>query len=158
MSAETRGQREIASMTEMERLVEVARLLGSLSTLAWTVQRFGEYRDGLMAHSPFQPGDRVILAAPPRITERDSWGWMAHRHYLVKGAVGTVREIDWSGGADGHFRCAVEFDGESWIDPKGEERAVSPERRGWFWMEARRFDPADERAVRQATTTTGGGP
>jgi hypothetical protein len=131
---------KLPALTDLERLVEATKLLGSMQ-LAWTVKRFGEYRDGLMTHSPFQPGDRVRLTIPPQITHQQSWGWMAHKHYLIKGAIGTVREIDWSGGSDGHFRCAVEFDDESWLN-KGLPQPIAPENRGRFWMEARRFEKA----------------
>lgn len=132
---------ERPALSDVERLIKVAKLLGNMQ-LAWTVRRFGEYRDGLMSHSPLQPGDRVVLAIPPRITPQKSWGWMGHKHYLIEGAIGTVREIDWSGGTDGHFRCAVEFDGESWIDRDGQPQPIPSENRSRFWMEARRFEKA----------------
>ena len=69
--------------------------------------------------APFHIGDRVILTKSPDIPT-DS-GWNCARHFLVKGAVATVRMVE----ADNKgFTAQVEFDDETWIDHKGERRRV----------------------------------
>jgi hypothetical protein len=67
-------------------------------------------------YAPFKVGDRVILTKTPDINSKDSWGWMGSKHFLVKGAHGTVRSVDVDGRG---FSASVEFDDESWIAPDG---------------------------------------
>lgn len=61
-------------------------------------------------YAPFQIGDRVVLTETLEI-KPDS-GWYSYRHFLVKGAIGIVREVD--ADTDG-FSAGIEFEDESWI-------------------------------------------
>jgi hypothetical protein len=63
---------------------------------------------------PYKVGSRVQLAKTPNITEQTAPGWMSCRHFLVKGAKGTVNKA-YCG--EGGFYFYVEFDDDSWIDP-----------------------------------------
>ena len=64
--------------------------------------------------APFKVGDRVKLAKTPTITEKESWGWMGCKHFLVKGAKATVEEV---GCGEGGFTFSMLFDDETWIHP-----------------------------------------
>lgn len=47
----------------------------------------------LLTLAPHQSGDRVRLTITPKISEGQNRGWLVGKHFLKKGAVGTVREI-----------------------------------------------------------------
>lgn len=69
--------------------------------------------------SPFKAGDRVRLAKTPTINEKESWGWMSAKHFLVKGAKATVQEV---GCGEGGFTYTLVFDDETWIHPHTKEK------------------------------------
>lgn len=79
---------------------------------AWHWKKLRAYAAALFDRAPFKVGDRVRLTKTPDITPEKSWGWMGAKHFLVKGAMATVREVDFS---DGHFEAWLHFDDESWI-------------------------------------------
>jgi len=56
----------------------------------------------------------VKLAKTPDITPETAPGWMSCKHFLVKGAKGTVTE---AGCGEGGFHFYVEFDDETFIHP-----------------------------------------
>jgi hypothetical protein len=70
---------------------------------------------------PYSVGDRVKLKKDCRIDDRNH-GWYGCRHFLVKGAVGTVTE---RGYADGNFVFFIEFDRETWINRDGNQVLVT---------------------------------
>jgi len=63
-------------------------------------------------YAPFRPGDRVMLTKTPEITAEKSWGWMGAKHFLVRGALATVYQMDY---IDGRFIAGCQFDDDSWI-------------------------------------------
>jgi hypothetical protein len=75
-------------------------------------ERMQTYARALFDRAPFKPGDRVRITKDPNITQEKSWGWMGAKHFLVVGALGTVRYVDFY---DGHFCADVIWDDESWI-------------------------------------------
>jgi len=79
---------------------------------AWHWKKLKEYAEGLFARAPFKVGDRVRLTVTPDINEQDSWGWMHAKHFLVKGALATVRSVDFS---DGRFNALCVFDDETYL-------------------------------------------
>jgi hypothetical protein len=74
-----------------------------------------QFKTFIETEARFKVGDRVELAITPEINERDSWGWMCSKHFLVEGAIATVREIDYRG----DFGYSIVFDNESWKDRDG---------------------------------------
>ena len=62
-------------------------------------------------------GDRVRIIKAPNCDN----GWNNCKHFLIKGAAGTVHEVDYY---DDHFYADVEFDKETWIDREGVKRDV----------------------------------
>lgn len=73
-------------------------------------------------YAPFKVGDRVELLTTPKSANDKSSGWWHCRHFMVPGNTATVRTVSCS--SDGLLRFDVEFDRETWIDSKGEEKPV----------------------------------
>ena len=95
-----------------KQLESAVRTLNGCS-LEWHLNRLLECKELLLTkYAPFKVGDRVMLTATPDINQKDSWGWMGAKHFLIRGAVGTVREVDVCAAG---FRANVEFDDESWL-------------------------------------------
>lgn len=135
----------------MGAIVEISRS----SDISYEVKRLMQYREALLSMAPFRVGDRVMLIDPPKI-ERSS-GWYGSKHFLVQGARGEVREVDWTvpldaeSGSEGWFSVYVLFDDESHLSdfdidnkklPHDAPRRVVPtplEHRHVFGMPARRF-------------------
>jgi len=73
------------------------------------------YYEGCMAASKFKEGDRVTL--------KEDWnndvGWQHCKHFLKNGSPATIKSIDYH---KGKYRYEIEFDNETWIDDKGEQR------------------------------------
>lgn len=106
---------DIANFKEARRLIQQGNdMLRSGSFDYYLDKMLGCYELLLDRFSPFKVGDRVILAKTPNITPEKSWGWMGSKHFLIKGAAGTVRSV--SVDRDG-FSFQVEFDDESFIHP-----------------------------------------
>ena len=93
-----------------------------------------EMVDGFIERAPFQVGQRVALARTPEITKEKAWGWLHCKHFLVRGAAGTVRCVEFG---LGHFSFAVTFDDESWIDSEGTLHPADPARPGHFYFDER---------------------
>lgn len=103
----------------------------------WYLRKLGECHDLLLSkYAPFHVGGRVFLTETPRI-EADS-GWARSAHFLVRGAVGTIREVDVDGRG---FSAAVEFDDESWVcdfgADKGKVMPIEPECRHTYHFHER---------------------
>ena len=69
-------------------------------------------------YAPFRVGDRVMLTETPEITAEKSWGWLGAKHFLVRGALGTVVSVDYS---DNQFIAGTNWDDDSWVDPYTKE-------------------------------------
>lgn len=92
------------------------RILGG-GPLDFYVRKLTECYDLLISrYAPFKIGERVILTKTPEIGSVDRWGWLGSKHFLIKGAVGSVTFVEADG--DG-FRFSVVFDDDSWIDHHG---------------------------------------
>lgn len=102
----------------------------------WHWKKLREYAKGLFDRGPFKVGDRVRLRETPEINQKDSWGWMHAKHFLVKGAEGVVGSVDF---ADGRFHALVAFDNETHLsDLDHKEYPVT--RKGFYcfgerWLE-----------------------
>ena len=102
----------------LEKVLEV----GSNGPLDFYLNKINEYINVLFDRfAPFKVGDRVELIKTPIINEKESWGWLSSKHFLVKGALATVKDVDYE---DGKFIVDVIFDEESWIDDKGKKRKI----------------------------------
>lgn len=85
----------------------------------------------LTKYAPFKINDKVVLTKTPDINEKDSWGWMHARHFLIKGAKGIVVEFDVSKRG---FSAGVLFEEESWIDHRGVLTLYKPVERHQYWF------------------------
>ena len=82
-------------------------------------EKIEAYIDALFDRfAPFKVNDRVNLIKVP---DTDN-GWRGCAHFLIKGAKGTVHEVDYR---KGKFIASVEFDDETWIDHKRNVQPVS---------------------------------
>lgn len=91
-------------------------------------------------YAPFKVGDRVELAVTPTINCKTSYGWLGSKHFLKKGAKGTV--IDASCGTRG-FCFGVMFDDESWISPIDKTvNLTEPDKRHIFYFDERSLSHA----------------
>ena len=72
-----------------------------------------EAADSIWLRCPFRVDQRVQLTETPKITPTESWGWLGSKHFLVKGALATVRERDFYKGV---FSFGLFFDDETWMD------------------------------------------
>ena len=90
-------------------------------------------------HAPFVPGQRVTLNYTPTINEKTSWGWIGSKHFLVEGALATIKEARF--GSSG-WSVDVEFDDDSWIHPTTKGRMYrEPTERHLYRFSASHFDP-----------------
>ena len=77
------------------------------------------YAEGLFKMSPYKIGDNICLRHTLDIGQGS--GWRHCRHFLIKGASGVVREIDYD---ESGFVYGIIFDNESFIDQHGDECPV----------------------------------
>lgn len=87
----------------------------------WSLDKLLSLARFAMTLCPVQVGDRVKLLETPEINETVSWGWLGAKHFLVKGAKGTVVDIDYSDYQNPHFYASIVFDDETWIHPYTKE-------------------------------------
>jgi hypothetical protein len=119
--------------TSMQKIATLRPAIDQLRALSmnwadllYTIEKCAAAYDFLLAHyAQFHTSDRVQLRQTPRIDEMHSPGWLGSKHFLVAGAPGTVRDVDWR---NGKFYYHIVFDAESWLDSKGVERTVDPDR------------------------------
>lgn len=108
------------SLTDVRYAIDsLTNLVKSISAqdLKYRFDKYEGYAKALFERfAPFKPGDRVVLVETPVINEKESWGWLGHKHYLVAGAVATVKAVDYK---DDQFIAEVVFDNESWLRTHG---------------------------------------
>ncbi len=106
-------------MANIEKGVEIL----SRGPMEYYIKQCDEYVEALFGRfCPWQKGTRVRLSKTPVITPEESWGWMGAKHFLIKGAKGTVDEVDYY---DDKFRISVIFDNETHKDQSGKLHGVS---------------------------------
>ena len=118
-----RGNKALDILARITHAMELQREASNLlagGPSSWYFERIREYIDGLFARSPFQPGDRVVLVAPPMLDP--GHGWYCCRHFLIAGAIGTVKAIDYT---QGRFSADVVFEKETYKDSNGVEHHVA---------------------------------
>jgi len=71
--------------------------------------------------APVKIGDRVKLMKTPDFEK--CYSWKICKHWLKRGAIGTVREVGTYGDK---FTADIIFDDESWIDEKGKIHPNKP--------------------------------
>ena len=91
---------------------------------------------------PYQIGDRVMLVKTPVINEKESWGWLCAKHYLIQGAIATVHQREFY---QGKFVFGLYFDDETWIDLNGNKN--KPDRPGMLMFGESWFAPAYYQAL-----------
>ena len=88
-------------------------------------ERIIDYYKGCMKAAKFRKGERVELKEDVDLS--DCSGWVSSKHFLIKGSVATVRDVDYY---QGKYRYDIEFDDETWIDHEGNKQI--PSKKHWF--------------------------
>jgi hypothetical protein len=83
-----------------------------------------ECANSIWEKSPFKVGDLVRLNKTPEITKEKSWGWLGSEHFLIKGALATVKERKFYAGK---FVYGIVFNDDSYIDASGNKIKTSEE-------------------------------
>ena len=94
----------------MEKIAEAQRLLERGPSSYYVNEITGAYEYLMDRFAPSKVGDRVMLKEAPDLDFNS--GWQSSKHFLVRGALATVKNIDC--GPKG-FAVQVIFDDESWI-------------------------------------------
>lgn len=106
----------------LSEAIEVLRPVNGRTS--WTFEKLTEYVDGLFSFSQFNLEDEVILNSQwephfqKELDKCSNHGWKHCKHFLIEGAVGQVKDIDYR---DGKFVYDVVFDNESWVTSFGKE-------------------------------------
>lgn len=74
--------------------------------VSYAIDKLEEYRKALFSYAKFKVGDFVKLAITPNINDKENWGWIGYKDYLVKDAVGVVEDVDYY---KGYFRYGLIF-------------------------------------------------
>lgn len=82
------------------------------SDVKWAIEELLKTTSLFMKQAKFSVGDRVVISKAPIITETISSGWLGGKHFLIPGAKGAVRSVDFY---DGEYRYDILFDDESWF-------------------------------------------
>lgn len=125
----------------------------------WHFPRYRAFAKALFERSPIKKGARVRLTKTPDINEKDSWGWLGAKHFLVAGAMATVADVDFS---KGKFSAGLVFDDESWL-PNFGEHAGKPQpvtRPSQYWFSESSFEvvveaPAEAGEAREGVESHG---
>ena len=86
-------------------------------------EKLRHYYYGCMAASKFKEGDVVKLSKTPIINNENAPGWMSAKHFLIKGAIVTIRTIDYhindgDSHKDGYYLYGISFEDESYVTTK----------------------------------------
>lgn len=98
-------------------LLDAAKVFGNFQEFKSRLEKADQMFETLC---PFSVGDRVEISRELNIGEGS--GWRGSKHFLVPGAVGTVKDRGWF---KDRFYFTVQFDDETWIDPQGVEHLPS---------------------------------
>jgi len=115
----------------LDLLLDLSEKLGNHVNgdgFAWHFPRYRAYARALFERSPIKKGARVRLTKTPDINPKDSWGWMHARHFLIKGAMATVADVDFD---KGRFSAGLVFDDESFVLDCGPNKGV-PQPTQWY--------------------------
>jgi hypothetical protein len=115
MSDVERYAKQMLSTVSKAKELVTEMNVGMGGSTEWCVgQVIESYLSMFDKYCPYKVGGRVKLKKALKIG-RDS-GWWGCRHFLIKGAEGTVVKRGYGGKG---FLFDIAFDDESWIDSKG---------------------------------------
>jgi hypothetical protein len=86
------------------------RSVTSSGPASYYFERMKDYYDGCMKAAKFKKGSRIQLKED--VDTNDKPGWEHCKHFLIKGAKATIRDVDYM---NGKYVYDLEFDNESWI-------------------------------------------
>lgn len=104
---------------EIKNAIEVLSTVEfSLSDIVKMLEKCELYRKALLEKSPFKKGDTVVLTKTPDINEKDSFGWLGSKHFLIKGAKAKVAKVEMN--SKGLYCYGLLFENDSYILSSGE--------------------------------------
>ena len=111
----------------------MAKLNDTLSggPASYYYERIIDYYKGCMKAAKFRKGERVELKEDVDLS--DCSGWVSSKHFLIKGSVATVRDVDYY---QGKYRYDIEFDDETWIDHHGVKRVPDKKHTFCFYQKS----------------------
>lgn len=96
-----------------EKIDELTKTLYDLKSFSdafydikFCLERYEEYRQGLLRYAPFQIGDTVKIKKKIEINEHVNRCWYGYRHFLKVGTKGKVVDVDYSNTV---FKATVEI-------------------------------------------------
>lgn len=138
-SVRSAGNRSLEAWDKMLALRDAAKSMAkAVEAVSGGTMVEEDIRDALRMlftrFAPFRVGDRVRLTETPEISDKVSWGWLGGKHFLVKGALATVREVNVR---DDQFLVGLIFDDDSWVDRDGKRHPVAEKERGAYTFRER---------------------
>ncbi len=127
MNAAEKVKQALGLWGEGQRKFDEANLILSSGPSSHYYKKINGYVTALFGKfAPFKEGDTVKIIKAPNTNN----GWSRCKHFLVKGAQGTVLAVDYY---DDAFCADVVWDNETWIDQKGVERPVDSKHTFKMW-------------------------
>ena len=80
--------------------------------------------------SKFKENQIIKLNKTPIIDEKNSWGWMSHKHFLIEGATGVIKDVRIH---KGKFQYGIQFDNDSHLDYFSKD-VVLNDKKGTFYF------------------------
>ncbi len=115
---------EIVKIKEAMKKIEEAEKFLRGASIRYDIEILIDAYEYLMEEvALFKVKERVKLHKTPNITEDNSPGWMCAKHFLIKGAKGTVITAEYY---ERKFRYGIEFDDESYINHKNKVVPIKP--------------------------------
>jgi len=114
---------DISELTEYETLkVKLFKeLFGSNGPLVDSLNRYLNLMDGAKSIAPYKPGDRAVLRVAPTIGSGS--GWRGAAHFLVAGALATVKCCQLHSNGWG---VGLVFDNDSRVDHLNGDITMTP--------------------------------
>lgn len=127
MKALTKIKSALALWAEGQIKFDEANKTLSGGPASYYYEKLDDYVTALFTRfAPFHEGEKVIIKKAPPCNN----GWAHCKHFLIVGAIGTVKEVDYR---DNQFIAAVEWDNETWIDSMNIERPVESRHTFLMW-------------------------
>lgn len=81
--------------------------------------------------SKFKENQIIKLNKTPIIDEKNSWGWIGFKHFLIEGATGVIKDVRIH---KGKFQYGIHFDNDSYMSYHSKELILS-DKKGTFYFD-----------------------
>lgn len=83
--------------------------------------------------SKFKENQIVKLNKTPIIDEKNSWGWIGFKHFLIEGATGVIKDIRIH---KGKFQYGIQFDNDSYLDYISKKEILTDKKGTFYFSES----------------------